>query len=74
MENVRDRYVVAGHDNLVSFCGLLSPLCIRHSRRWYVLFCLFSSILVLFARSSFSPFLRAFAFLNPFPDGGRYNR
>lgn len=25
MEHVRDRYVVAGHDNLVSFCGFLSP-------------------------------------------------
>lgn len=25
MENVRDRDVVAGHDDLVSFCGFLSP-------------------------------------------------
>lgn len=55
MENVRDRYVVAGHDDLVSFCGFLSPSVSDIVAVGNVLFCLFSLILVLLHVPLFPP-------------------
>lgn len=62
MENVRDRDVVAGHDDLVSFCGFLSPSVSDIVAVGMYFFCLFSPTLVLLHVPLFHPFLRAFAF------------